>query len=261
MRTLILAGALMLTSATVLADDPPPRAVAVRHVEGLVHGFLALRDLNGALLASGDLIQTSSGGRVTSRLVFRFKDGSTQEETAVFSQRGTFRLISHKLVQKGRSFPEPLTMSIDAASGRVQVQYVDDDGEMHQEDEKMELPATLGNGLIPILLKNVRPADLPLEIPFVAATPKPRLVTLAVTAAGEAGFGVEGSRRKATHYLLKTRIGGIAGVIAPLIGKDPPDAHVWIMHGVAPAFIRAHLPSYVGGPLWRIELTRPTWGN
>jgi hypothetical protein len=259
MRSFVLIGALMLTSATVVADDPSPRAVTVRHAEGLVHGFLALRDLNGALLASGDLIQTSGGGRVTSRLVFRFKDGSTQEETSVFSQRGTFRLVSHKLVQKGRSFPDPLTMSIDVASGRVQVDYVDE-GEAKRVDETMHLPPTLGNGLIPILLKNVRPAELPLEIPFLAATPKPRLVTLAVTPAGDAGFGIEGSRRTATHYLIKTKIGGVAGVVAPLIGKDPPDAHVWIMHGKAPAFIRAHLPSYVGGPLWRIELTRPTWG-
>ena len=63
--------------------------VAVRHPEGLVHGFLALRTLTGETIADGDLIQTSKDGRVTSRLVFRFRDGSVHDETAVFTQDGT----------------------------------------------------------------------------------------------------------------------------------------------------------------------------
>jgi len=49
--------------------------VAVRHTEGLVRGFLVLRTLEGETLAGGDLSQESRGGRVTSRMVFHFKDG------------------------------------------------------------------------------------------------------------------------------------------------------------------------------------------
>src|SRR5882672_3752172 len=59
-------------AVTRLAGEP----VAVRHTEGIVHGFLALRTLDGKTVADGDLIQLARGGRVTSRLVFRFKDGS-----------------------------------------------------------------------------------------------------------------------------------------------------------------------------------------
>src|SRR5450756_3157134 len=59
--------------------------VAVRHAEGLVHGFLVLRTQAGDTLADGDLIQVARGDRVTSRLVFRFKDGPVHDETAVFS--------------------------------------------------------------------------------------------------------------------------------------------------------------------------------
>src|SRR5215831_15788618 len=68
--------------------------VAVRQQEGLVHGFLALRTLEGETLADGDLMQTAHGDRVTTRLVFHFKDGSLHEETAVFSQHRHFRLVS-----------------------------------------------------------------------------------------------------------------------------------------------------------------------
>jgi hypothetical protein len=63
--------------------------VRVRHTEGLVHGFLALRTLEGTPLADGDLLQTARGTQVTSRRVFHFKDGSLHEETAVFSQPAT----------------------------------------------------------------------------------------------------------------------------------------------------------------------------
>src|SRR4051812_22548146 len=63
------------------------QAIAVRHAEGLVHGFLILRTLDSTPLADGDLIQTSRGDRVTTRLVFHFKNGSIHDETAVYSQR------------------------------------------------------------------------------------------------------------------------------------------------------------------------------
>ena len=54
-------------------------------------------------------------------------------------------------------------------------------------------------------------------------------------------------------------IGGIAGWIAPLLGKEPPNIHVWILRGKAPAFVKSEGPLYNGGPIWRIELTSPVW--
>src|SRR5689334_14543032 len=58
--------------------------VPVRYMEGRIHGFLVLRDLQDKLLASGTLVQTAAGNRVTTELSFRFKDGSVHQETAVF---------------------------------------------------------------------------------------------------------------------------------------------------------------------------------
>ena len=58
--------------------------VSVRFVEGVTHGFLVLRTVNGELIASGDLLQVQRDGQVQSRMVFRFKDGSAYDETVVF---------------------------------------------------------------------------------------------------------------------------------------------------------------------------------
>ncbi len=95
------AGTMVAAVALLLALSAGAEPVRVRHPEGIVHGFLALRTPDGTRIADGDLIQNVSGARVTSRLVFRFKDGSTHDEEAVFSQQQDFRLIRDHLVQKG----------------------------------------------------------------------------------------------------------------------------------------------------------------
>ena len=103
-----------------------PATVPVRYAEGLVHGFLVLRTLEGDTIADGDLSQVAQGDKVTSRVVFHFKDGSVQDEVTVFSQRRNFRLLNDHLVQKGPSFRHPLDVSIDGSTGQVAVRSTDD---------------------------------------------------------------------------------------------------------------------------------------
>ena len=67
---------LVLAVALLLPVPSPAEQVAVRQTEGLVHGFLVLRDTAGTSLADGELLQVAKGDLVTSRLVFHFKDGS-----------------------------------------------------------------------------------------------------------------------------------------------------------------------------------------
>jgi hypothetical protein len=250
---LLVAIGLLGAGARVRADQVP-----VRYTEGLVHGFLALRTLDGRTIADGDLNQVASGAQVTTRLTFRFRDGSLHDETAIYTQRDHFRLVSYRLVQRGSSFPQPLEMSIDAGSGQVNVRYTDDEGEAKTESERMELPPDVSNGLISTLLKNVQ-AGAAVSLSYVAATPKPRLVKLEIAPVAPDQFSVGQRGRSAVHHVIKVEIGGLGGVIAPLIGKQPPDSHVWIMGGDAPAFVKAEQALYTGGPVWRIELTSPAW--
>jgi hypothetical protein len=249
------AAAIALLAGSTVAAEP----VRVRFAEGLVHGFLVLRTTDGAIVANGDLIQRAAGTRVTSRLVFRFRDGSVRDETTVFTQRGQFHLESDHLVQKGPTFEQPLDMTIDRASGRVVVKYTNDKGEQQVEDERMQLPDDLANGMILTVLKNVARGGVPPKLSMVAPTPKPRLVKLEITAAGQDRFALAGSRQTARHYVVKIDIGGFAGLVAPLVGKQPPDSHIWILEGDAPAFVKSEGPLHLGGPIWRIELTSPTW--
>jgi hypothetical protein len=245
----------VLVCAIAASSEPVP----VRFTEGLVHGFLKLSTTDGTQLADGDLLQTAQGTQVTSRLVFRFKDKSTHEETSVYSQQGRFRLVSYHLNQKGPSFPRTLDMTIDA-SGVATVRYTDEHGQQKTESERLKLPAAdLSNGMMLTLLKNVRAGAVPAELSLVVATPKPRVVTLKLSSAGEETFSTGGMQRKAIHYVVKVDIGGLAGLVAPILGKQPPDSHVWILAGDVPAFVKSEQLFYMGAPLWRVELVSPVW--
>jgi hypothetical protein len=252
--------AVLVACATLLRPVEMSAApVAVRHTEGLVHGFLVLRTQAGETLADGDLIQVARGDRVTSRLVFRFKDGSIHDETAVYSQRRNFRLLNDHLVQKGPAFKQPMEVLIDGSTGQVTVRSTDDDGKEKVVTERLNLPPDVANGLVLTLLKNVRSDAPQMTVSMLAATPKPRIVKLAIVPQGEEPFSVGSSSRKATHYVVKVEIGGATGLVAPLLGKQPPDTHVWILGGEAPAFVKSEGPLYFDGPIWRIELVSPVW--
>ena len=248
-------GSIVVFTALIALAEP----VAVRHTEGLIHGFLVLRTLEGELLADGDLTQVVHGDRVTNRLTFHFKDGSVHEETAVFSQRHTFRLLTDHLVQKGPAFKQSMDVSIDCSKGQVTIRSSDDNGKEKVESNHFDLPKDLANGMVLTLLKNLRPDSPEIKLSMVAATPKPRLVKLAISSQGEESFSTAGAPRKATHYVVKIEIGGAAGLLAPLLGKQPPDVHVWVLGGEAPTFVKSEGPLFYGGPAWRIELVNPVW--
>jgi hypothetical protein len=245
----------LLLSIRPLAGDQVP----VRRTEGRLHGFLVLRDLDGNILASGDLSQLANGDRVTSELTVHFKDGSRHEETTIYSQRRTFQLLSYHLVQKGRAFKRSMDMTINAGSGQVAIVYADDDGKEKTITDRLKLPADLANGFVTTLLGDIDPKAPKTMLSMLVATPKPQLVKLEISPQGEDTFSIGGSPRKALRYTVKIDIGGIKGVIAPIVGKQPPDTHVWMVGGKVPGFLKSEGPLFEGGPIWRIELTSPVW--
>jgi hypothetical protein len=246
---------LILLQPRVLQSEP----VTVRYREGSVHGFLALRTMEGKTLAAGDLIQRIRGNRVMSRITFRFKDGSVDDETAVFSQGATFRLESDHHIQKGPAFPHPTDVLIIASTGQVTIRFTDDTGREKIESHRLDLPPDLANGMVINVLKNIRSDASETKISYVAATPKARLVKLSITPQGDETFLVAGSARKAMLFDVKMEVGGMTEIIGPLLGKQPVSLKVWVVGGNAPTFVKLEGPLYVDGPIWSIEMTSPVW--
>jgi len=235
--------------------DPVP----VRHVGGTIRGLLELRAENGRVIASGDITRVARGDRITSRIVFHFKDGSIDDETTVFSQHRTFQLITDRHIQKGPLFPHPMDVLVDARSGQVTVHSTGKDGKEEVRSEHLDLPPDLANGMIPVIVENLRPTAPPTTLSMVVATPKVRMVKLVIYGVGEDKCFVAGAARKANHYEIKIDLRGIEGVVAPLVGKAPPNLQIWTIGSEAVTFAREQGPLYPEGPMITIKLASPTW--
>ena len=223
--------------------------IPVLHPQGSAHGFVDVTTMDGTRIAVGDILQQVHGSAVSSELVMHFFDGSVDDETTIFSQHGTFRFISDHHVQKGPSFPTPLDVTVDASKALVTSR--EPSGKIMQSHVAM--PPDVYNGMTSSLLMNLAPSTAETKIASVVGGKKPRIVHLSMKSAGEAPFSIGGTSRKATDYVVHVELGGVAGVVAPLIGKEPLDYHVFIVTGAYPAFIREEGQLYVGGPVWRIQ--------
>jgi hypothetical protein len=233
------------------------QSLKLRYKAASEHGFLILRDPAGAILASGELTQVHRKHQITLHVVFHFRDGSIDDETTVYSQGETMRLISDRHIQRGKSFPHPCDVTIDVPKQQVSVRDLSKSAD-EAKTEHMDLPPDLSNGILFTLIQNMQ-ADTPIEVPYVALSPKPRMVKLAIAKGGEDPFTVGGRSYKAAKYDVKVRIGGIAGVVAPMIGKQPPDVHVWVTESRVPAIIRIDSALYTEGPIWSVQLASPAW--
>jgi hypothetical protein len=152
-----------------------------------------------------------------------------------------------------------MDLLIDARSGQVTVRSTGKDGKEEVKTDHLNLPADLANGMVPLVIENIRSGAPETTVSMIVATPKPRLVKLAISSAGEDTCSVVGISQKAMHYEIKIELGGVAGVVAPLIGKAPPNIQIWAIGGDAPTFVKEQGPIYAEGPLMTIQLASPVW--
>jgi hypothetical protein len=231
-------------------------SVVVRYPEGVAHGFLVLRTLDGKPIADGESTQVAHGDRVTNRMWFKFTDGSIYEQTTVFSQSGTFHLVSDHVLQKGPTFERPMETAIDTASGQVTVRYKEHDEEKVLT-KRLQLPPDVANGMLFAVLKNVSRDAPKTTVSYVATTPKPRLVNIEFIPQGQEAFSIGRSTHKAIRYAVTVKIGGFAGAVATILGKKPPNIQAWVLAKDAPALVRWDGPLNSDGPVWRMELAIP----
>jgi hypothetical protein len=216
---LVMCGSLLGQPGAIAEQIP------VRYTEGVTHGFLVLRTQEGEVIAHGELNQVARNGRVTDHLLFRFK--------------------------------KPSDTFIDASRGQVAISFTDD-GKEKVIRKRLELPADVANGLMLTLAKNIQPGTPQTTVSMLVGTQKPRLVKLVISLQGEETFEFGPISHKALHYVVKVEIGGAAGAVATLVGKQPPDSHIWVAEGEAPTFLRSAGPFYEEGPIWRVEFAAPT---
>jgi hypothetical protein len=249
----------MLVAVAFVALCQPLMAapIPVRFAEGVTHGFLVLRDLKGATLAQGELLQVPRGGEIDKRMIFRFKDGSVFDEHVTFTEQGVYALKSYKLSQKGPAFAADTEISMTPATRAYRVTTTDHKGgEEKILEGTLDLPADVYNGMILTVVKDL-PKGAGEIIHFVAFTPEPKLIELELAPAGEQKITVGELRKTAVHYVMKPRLGIWLTFFATILGRVPPDLHAWIMTDEVPAFVAFEGLLTATGPVWRIELLSP----
>jgi hypothetical protein len=89
------------------------------------------------------------------------------------------------------------------------------------ESEHMDLPDDLTNGFVGTLLLNVPHNTRPFRVGILAPVGGGRLIRILISPEGEQPFHTTGQTLKATVFRIHPELGGIVGVIAPLIGLQP----------------------------------------
>ena len=230
---------------TVLTMRMYGEPISVRFRQGSSHGFLALRTPDGKLIATGESTQTVHGDRVTSRLIFRFRDGSIDDDVTIFTQRDVFRFSqrpphpARAVIPRTARFPHRRAKWNPHKSGGGRDV---EDGTYRLAARRLELTSAQSSGeYSSVRLGNnrshTRTRAVRLCLPWVSIKPT-----------GHLAFAVGSLRRQATDFTLHVELGGMAGVVAPMIGKQPADYHIWLQSGSPPAFVREEGPLYEGRP-------------
>lgn len=234
--------------------------IPATYKQGSLHGFLLLKSQDGKVIAVGDQIDTVRGDEVRSELVFRFRDGSIDDEVAYFRQGGVFKLLRDRHVQKGPSFPQPLDLSIDTAKGEVTWRETKN-GKTDTKSKHMDLPADLVNGMVALAAENFPAGASELKVSYLAVDPNPRIVQFSFKRDGEDRVEVGGVARQAARFDVHIEIGGVAGAVAPVLGKQPADLTIWTTEGTVPVVVRTEGALYPKGPIWNAEFASPVWAE
>ena len=95
------------------------------------------------------------------------------------------------------------------------------DGKDEFHTQHMTLPEDLANGIVSQVIGSLKAGAPVMTVSLLVTAPKPRIVKLVISSVGEENFSVGGAARKAVHYEAKVIIGGVTGLVAPLVGQDP----------------------------------------
>jgi len=246
----IVAAFLTITLGTAALAE----RISAKHIQLPMHAFMVTRSETGKIIARTEFTQVVQGDEVTMRLTSHFVDGSIDDETTTYKDRGTLRLVRDHHIQKGPFFAKPFDFAVEAATGIAISRTTDRNSKIHVESEHMDLPDDLANGFVGTLLLNVPHNTAPFRVGILAPIGGGRLIRILISPEGEQSFHMGGQTLKATVFRIHPELGGIVGLIAQLIGVQPKDVMVWVLEGEEPAVVRivGQLGGY--GPVVSSEL-------
>lgn len=257
-RRRAVACAIALGLALLDAHAVGAAPVTMRYPEGPARGFLAVFEPGTHHeLAQGELIQRLERRVVVSRLVIHFADGSLYDETVRFAQKPVFRVLSYALTEKGTAFPDETSVQFDR-SGRYDAMLRARGEPAKHASGTTTIPEDVSNGLTSVLLKNL-PPGASAHAHLLTFRPEPLLLDVDLAPEGSDPFWVGDDATPATRFLVKPTVPGVKGLLASMLGREPPEVRMWIAPPPAPGLVRFQGALSAGGPPFLIELSGPRW--
>jgi hypothetical protein len=242
----VVTAAAVLGSAAVVQAREPGDPIRLRWVEGDVAGMTAVYDPTGR----GDPIgvveyrQTVRGDRLSAARVTRFRDGSSDEDTAEARVGRTLEAIGGRSIIRDAQGAVLVDITIDVAAGRIAASW---GGADHRTmDERVDLPAgTYWGPLIFLVLKNFEANAEGGELVFrtVAPTPRPMVLDMALRRGDRETLERAGARLDARHFELTPTV---HWAVDPVIRLVAPVANFWTLPGDPPALARFSGPRNYG---------------
>jgi len=209
--------------------------IPVKHIQLPMHRFMVARSETGRTIANVEFSQAVLGNEVTMDVIYRFVDGSIDDEETTYTQQRTFRLVRNHHIQKGPFFTKPIDYTIEAATGIVTSRTLDKNGKAHVESKHINLPDDVANGFVGTLLLNAPHNTAPFRVGMLAPVGGGRLIWLLISPEDEQTVHLAGQSIKATVFRVHPELGGFVSIIARLLGLQPKDVMVWVLEGEEPA--------------------------
>ena len=228
-------------------------AVNLTSFEGSLHGFPALRELNGKKLADGDFSQWLEGERLHVKLTYQFAGKSRIEETAEFTQKPELIQESWtwRELKEGKLFRR---FEVELRSGQANAEKREEQN-LKRWSEKVDIEpgrTFVGFGFT-LAIKNLRErlaSGATVELRTVGFTPKPRPVSVQISYAGLEQMLMSDRTLRGDRFVIHPKIPRIAKLF-----MNVPDMHVWLVNPPPAGFLRMEGPLLEpGDPVIRVDL-------
>jgi hypothetical protein len=234
----ILAG---MSFAPVAAFASPGDPVRLVWDEGDVAGVSTIYDSERREIGYIDYRQQRRGDRLTSVRVARFRDGSSDEDTAEARINGVLEAVSGRSIIRNERGEVTVDVAIDVAAGRITAAW-GTGADRQTTDERITLPkGTYWGPLIFIVLKNfeANASDGRVVFRTVVPTPRPRVLEMALTRRHAEILERIGMHLQAERFDLTPTL---HWALDPIVRLIAPEAAFWMAPGAPPSLARFRGP-------------------
>jgi hypothetical protein len=222
-------------------------------LEGALHGFPGVFDLDGKKLADGEFVQWLEGGQLHVKIDYDFGAGHTIEEQAVFRQEP-------ELVQEAWSWRESRNgqlyrhFSVDFVAKKAAAEkFEGKDLKKWSEDVEVQPGQTFAGFGFSMALKSLREnlvRGQKHELHAIAFTPKPRVVNVELSYGGREQMFTGGRTVTGDLFIIHPKV--------PLVAKafiEVHDTKIWLTLPRPTGFLRWEgATAEPSDPLIRVDL-------